>query len=228
MVNAKGKHKLVEDKYLDDNGCSELIDRYKLSKPIAYTSGDSAFRSDSSLGKMYKFFRFSKTFDETKKSSCWDLIEEDLKMLKNIHKDLNFKKPGKTVCYIQFFGFGKAIKEDMVRPDIKKIIIKQPCANCGTSSQIECDHKNDLKNDTRVLNKSTQKLSDFQPLCNHCNKTKRGAKKKMLVEGKRQPAPGFNIKFTEGNESYDKKDPNWHKGSYWGDCIAFKSKLTIK
>ena len=53
------KIKYFKDNYLDPNGCSELIERYGLGPELAYTSGDSTvFRSDSMIGKEYKFFRF--------------------------------------------------------------------------------------------------------------------------------------------------------------------------
>ena len=54
-------------------------------------------------------------------------------------------------------------------------------------------------------------------------------KKKMMKEGKRQPAPpGFTVAFTEGDETLDMNDLYWYKGTYWGDCKAFKEKFTLK
>ena len=64
-----------------------------------------------------------------------------------------------------------------IRNDIKKSITKLNCVVCGSASEIICDHKNDLYNDIRVLNIKTQKQTDFQALCNHCNLQKRQVSK---------------------------------------------------
>lgn len=51
----------------------------------------------------------------------------------------------------------------------------------------------------------------------------------MESTGKRIGAThlGFSIDFTEGDETLDRSDPNWHKGTYWGDCLDFKKKLSL-
>jgi hypothetical protein len=218
--------------YLKDDGYSSLITRYDLPPPFAYTSGDSIFRSEGQLGKTHHLFRFSKTLDYSKKSKCWNLSEDDKKMLTDIHSSLTFyKKGGTTVEYIQFFGLStKPIIDQGIRKDISSAIRKQPCANCGTTSNIECDHKNDLKNNPRVLNLTTQTIEDFQSLCKHCNDVKRGVKAKMMTANKRIGATqlGFLIDFTEGSDILDKDDPYWYKGTYWGDCMDFKKKLSLK
>ena len=64
----------------------------------------------------------------------------------------------------------------IIHPISKNILLKiksQNCVSCGSSNDIICDHKNDFYNNKRVLKIQTQKLSDFQPLCNHCNLLKR-------------------------------------------------------
>jgi hypothetical protein len=80
----------------------------------------------------------------------------------------------------------------------------------------------------RVLNSRTQKLSDFQPLCKHCNDVKRDAIKKMEQDKRRPSAIDIPIfkalelpSYTHGNEHYDILDPNWAIGTYWYDPIAF-------
>jgi hypothetical protein len=222
------KKKFVKD-YLSETGHSVLLERYNLPKGLAYTSGDGIFRSDSALGKTYKFFRFSPTFDLKKKSNCWILSETEIAILTAIHQTLSFPaKSGSTVYYIQFFGKAEVdLEEDLPRNDIKAVICKRPCANCGTHSDIQCDHKNDLKNDPRVLNKKTQELADFQALCRHCNDVKRGCKKQMLQTGMRYSATqlGFPMAFTRGDARLLLTDPHWYVGTYWGDCLAFKQCL---
>lgn len=229
-MSKESKDSIIKRLYLDEQGCSEPIDRYDLPKPLAYTSGDSPFRNDGPLGKEYKMFRFSRTLDfNTKVSNCWSLSDEDKSMIQSIHKKLDFpkEKKGNDVCFIQFFGKGDKINDQSVRQDIFNEIRKKSCANCGTNTNIECDHKNDLKNDKRVLIKETQTLDDFQPLCKHCNATKREVLKKMKKTNKRIGAKylHFKIDFTEGDETLNIDDPNWYKGTYWGDCIKFKQSI---
>ena len=102
--------------------------------------------------------------------------------------------------------------------------------NCLSAEEIQCDHKNDLKNDPRVTqDMKTQTLEDFQPLCRHCNMLKKSAKEHMTKTGKRYSAHnlGYSVAFTEGDETLDQSDPHWYIGTYWGDCLAFKQKLTL-
>lgn len=77
--------------YLDEEGCSACIERYKLPTGLYYTSGDSpVFRSDSIIGKEYKMFRFSPRFDIQKASQCWNMTSEEEQQLRDIHKTLVF------------------------------------------------------------------------------------------------------------------------------------------
>lgn len=239
---SKSDSEKFKEKYLKEDGTSKLIERYKLKEPFHYTSGDSIIRNDSTLGKQYKFFRFSrKLYFSEKTSNCWNLTDEDKEMLTKIHSKLKFPQKGdknyfnnnsRVVYYIQFFGKGNKIKDEDVRSDIKKEIYKYPCVHCGTKENIQVDHKNDLKNNPRVLIKKTQKLEDFQPLCAKCNSLKRSAKQNMLKTNKRYGAKkldlDYPIDFIEGDETLNKEDPNWYIGTYWGDCKAFRQSLFKK
>tara|TARA_R110002012_G_scaffold253614_2_gene432664 strand:+ start:106 stop:831 length:726 start_codon:yes stop_codon:yes gene_type:complete len=240
MTTNNSKIKYFKDNYLDQNGCSEPIERYGLGPELAYTSGDSpVFRSDSPVGKEYKFMRFSPTLDFKKRSNSWKkLTEEDKEMLTQIHSKLIFPKKGDdnyhgsgtVVYYLQFFGKGDKIIDQGIKPEIRKEICKLLCSNCKTNIDIQCDHKNDLKNDPRVLSYDTQTMDDFQPLCRHCNDVKRGVKCEMMKLGKRIGAKklDYNVDFTQGDETLDMDDPDWYKGTYWGDCKAFKQSLNMK
>jgi len=219
------KPQLVKDMYLDDNGCSELIYRKNLKPPLSWTSGDSAFRSDSQLAKEYKFFRFSNTFNARNHSQCWDFTDDDEKKMREIHSSLEFEMKGSYVEYIQFFGKVDRINDDKcIAPWIRKEICSMSCCNCGSKKNIQCDHKDDFKIDTSVLDPDTQKLEHFQPLCGSCNTRKREDKKKTIKSGKRQPPPShidFDIDFVEGDETFDSNNPN-RVGTYWYDCVLFR------
>lgn len=227
------KTKQFTTDFLNKEGKSSLIVRYSLPKYCAYTSGDGIFRNDGWLGKKYKFCRFSEKFKLHRKTSrAWDLTDEDRAMLLEEHGNLTFPKKGTQVYYIKFYGLGIQRRAATIRANIKKEICMFPCVSCGTTTGVECDHKNDLvleQNDERVLNTQTQTLTDFQPLCKHCNDVKRAVKAKMMREGRRQGAPGFpsHLAFTEGDETLDMSDLYWYKGTYWGDVVMFKAKLFI-
>ncbi len=172
------KINIFKDKYLDVNGQSKLIERYEeLDSRLRWTSGDSIFRFDGILGKKYKYCTFKKK--EIRYS--WDKNELEQNKIENQHKQIKFPiKCGNSVHFIKFYG--KKEKEDLIdegiRKDIWKTITQMNCLNCFTNKDIQCDHKNDLKNDPRVLIKETQQLDDFQPLCRHCNMKKKKCKTK--------------------------------------------------
>jgi hypothetical protein len=216
--------------HLTATGTSTMIRRYDLPAPWAYTSGDGIFRSDSTLGRKHKFCRFGAKFDGYRRiSQAWRLCITDgeTKMLEKEHSTLIFpEKPGVAVHYIKFYGHAPPIVNEGIRRDIVKAITALPCASCGTSTGIECDHKNDLwiYNDQRIGYKEQQLLGDFQPLCKHCNDVKRAVLARTNNEQKRQPAPGFpHMPFSKGSSTFDKTDPYWYVGTYWGDVQAFKN-----
>jgi len=240
MPNKKkiSKAELFIKTYLDKYGKSKIIERYnELIEPLRWTSGDGLFRSDKLFCKKYKLFRFKKNIDWNAKSHQWELTEEEREKIQEIHDKLLKNWPTDdssttTVIYLQVFGKLENTKNinNNIRDNIKAIIKKRPCANCCTKTNIQCDHKNSLKNDPDVMDTKTQTLDHFQPLCGHCNTTKRQAEISAKNKGKRYSAKhfGYQIDFTEGDEILNKDDPNWYIGTYWGDCLAFKSKLALK
>ena len=118
-----------------------------------------------------------------------------------------------------------------IRKDIHEYHKKMGCVVCGSRSDLVTDHKNDLYNDTRVLDSKTQTIDDFQCLCNHCNLQKRQVSKKTKELGKRIGATAipsyaiFGIDFVEGDETFDEKDINAMVGTYWYDPVEFAKKL---
>jgi 5-methylcytosine-specific restriction endonuclease McrA len=112
---------------------------------------------------------------------------------------------------------------------IKKTITCQPCVICGTTTEIICDHKNDLYDDQRVLNTSTQSLNDFQPLCNHCN-----LRKRQIVKHEKDTQKRFTVKMLPQYkyEIYPFLFP-WEQYaygigracSYWYDPVEFQKKI---
>ena len=170
---------------------------------------------------------FNQIASEAKENGCSNWIDIDtLKSHFNWSKNGNGRK-GKFLGLIKYnweanyeknkvvairtTGFDKAVerakmlKNRPILPDIKKVMKIKHCLHCNKKGCIP-DHKNDLYNDPRVHNKTTQLLSDFQPLCNACNLLKAKTFVKTEKQGKRQPAPfiytdlGFP-KFIKGDET---------------------------
>jgi hypothetical protein len=119
----------------------------------------------------------------------------------------------------------------LIRHDILKKNKQNNCVICGTTSEIICDHKNDLYNDVRVLNTATQLFEDFQALCNHCNLQKRQICKyecenQLIYSAKKIPQFSFyNFDFPWEKKVFDKNDINCKVGTYWYDPIEFNCKI---
>lgn len=118
-----------------------------------------------------------------------------------------------------------------IRKDIEKHHKKVGCVVCGSKSLLVTDHKNDLYNDPRVLNRRLQTIDDFQCLCNHCNLQKRQVSKTTLRKGNRIGATSirslavFGIDFIDGDKSFNKDDVDAMKGTYWYDPVEFMKKI---
>lgn len=120
-----------------------------------------------------------------------------------------------------------------IRTNIKKDIQNLSCVVCGSNSCIVCDHKNDLYNDTRVLNIHTQTNDDFQPLCNHCNLQKRQVCKKekmtgILYSAKNIPQYSvYEFEFPWEKKAYDPTDIYTKTNTYWYDPKEFNRLLYL-
>ena len=142
-------------------------------------------------------------------------------------KDISNRK-AKSIVGIKIYGFHSENTKRTIRKDIKKKVITKPCIVCGSSSNIVCDHKNDMYNDERVLSTETQIIHDFQPLCQHCNLQKRQINKKTRELKKLSPATDipmlkpFGIEFINNIEKiYDETDTNLVENCFWTDPVKF-------
>jgi 5-methylcytosine-specific restriction endonuclease McrA len=198
---------------------SEFIDEYS---PLQLGNGGSWCRFDNIKYKCFTIknngkIRFTKDFTDCEKQQ-----------IKHQYAELvQPKEKGNTIKYIKFCGYSKLNTGRPISQKIRDHFRNKSCVSCGTTSNIEVDHKNGLYNDIKVLQTLTQTIDDFQPLCRHCNQVKRESIKKMKETGVRPSALDipilkiFNIDYTTGNEIYDENDPNWGIGTYWYDPIKF-------
>jgi len=113
----------------------------------------------------------------------------------------------------------------------KQITNGATCVICGTSSEIVCDHKNDLYNDDRVLDVVTQTLDDFQPLCNHCNLQKRQVCKNEELSEKLYSAKSiaryrqYEFEFPWEKKAYDRNLLSCKADTFWYDPVEFDRKI---
>lgn len=116
-------------------------------------------------------------------------------------------------------GYNKNTKiNQAVRTDILKKVQVQRCVILDIGTNIECDHKDGMKDDWRLNDKSFQKIEDFQPLSKTANDAKRQHCKKCKETGKRYDAKnlGYFESYVLGNES-----SKTCVGCYWYDPKEF-------
>lgn len=139
-----------------------------------------------------------------------------------------FLQTNKGVGIIGIFVHSRRTNKQQrpISKTIHKKITSLSCVVCGTQNTI-CDHKNDLYNDIRVLNLETQLISDFQPLCNHCNLQKRQICKteeqteKLYSAKNIQRYNVYPFEFPWEKKAFDKTDINCKNATYWFDPIEF-------
>jgi len=212
------------------NNYTNIISREKLKEYPNLNWGNNGI-GDRWAGKKYNYSTITKKDSKLYSNNQNDYVP--LAILQEFRKTYNSKNSG----IIGIFVHSKKNILDNSRPirnDIKKEIIKSNCVVCGSFSSIICDHKNDLYNDRRVLNSQTQKITDFQALCNHCNLQKRQVckteKENMkLYSAKNIPSIksmcNFDIPWEK--KVYDINCITTKEDTFWYDPIEFNRKLMI-
>lgn len=120
-------------------------------------------------------------------------------------------------------GFKKAIHSSNIRADIIKIITERNCAILDVKAQIECDHKDGMKNDLTVADTKSQSAEDFQALSKAANDAKRTHCGRCKKSGKRFDARrlGYRVSFTHGDEN-----TKVCQGCYWYDPKKFNAEIS--
>ena len=126
---------------------------------------------------------------------------------------------GGKIFAIKTDGFNKNLKiNQSIRNDILKVIKTKRCVILDISTNIECDHKDGMKDDWRLNNINNQNIDDFQALSKTANDAKRQHCKKCIETGKRYDAKrlGYKESYVYGNES-----TKTCVGCYWYDPHKF-------
>ena len=134
------------------------------------------------------------------------------------------RKENNRIFSVKTDGFNKRRKiNQTIRSDILKTVQKQRCVILDISTNIECDHKDGMKDDWRLNNINAQELKDFQPLTKTANDAKRQHCKKCLETGKRYDAKrlGYKESYILGSEN-----SKTCVGCYWYDPKKFNEKIS--
>lgn len=135
---------------------------------------------------------------------------------------------GNSIDAIKLAGFNDNNFSQYIKAEIKKEIKSRRCVVLGTSNP-EVDHKNGMKNESRVMQNEDQKISDFQPLSKAANDAKRQYCKECCKNKKRFDAKnlGYPMSFYFGEENHNFEE-NACVGCYWYDPLEFKRHLQFQ
>ena len=197
---------------------------------LKFGNGGGWSRFDDSFGKKYRVCTIKCNCKIRYSVNCSE--EDKIKVDKEFNEMNIAKIKGNYITFIKIIGIPKMDDNSSrsIRSDIRAHFAKKHCVTCGDSN-IEIDHKNGEYNNPRVMTTSTQTIDDFQALCKHCNDMKRQTYVWQKKNNKRYPATNipmfshFGIKYVEGDETYDPKDPNGMVGTYWYDPVDFMKRI---
>ena len=138
------------------------------------------------------------------------------------------RTPGNSIDAIRLSGYNEDNYSQYIRADIKREIKSRRCVILGTSNP-EVDHKNGMKNESRVMQNENQKISDFQPLSKAANDAKRQYCKECKASGVRYDAKllGYPMSYYFGVAKHNGEE-NACVGCYWYDPLEFKKHLAEK
>lgn len=163
----------------------------------------------------------------------WGRKSSSLAKKYNIETDKTITS-GVKIDRIRLNGFNtKKSFNQSIRKDIRDFYKDKNCVMLGIkgnseNTKIEIDHKDGRKDDDRVSNTKTQKLSDFQPLTKAANDAKRQICKRCKETNKRWSAKnikGNPFDFYIGNENYSEE--LGCTGCYQYDPVEYR-KVTVK
>lgn len=136
--------------------------------------------------------------------------------------------PGNGIDRIRLNGFNDNDFSQHINAEIKRTIKSRRCVVLGTSNS-EVDHKNGMKNESRVMRNENQRLSDFQPLSKAANDAKRQFCKECRRTGIRFDTKllGYPMSYYAGGKTHNFEEDAC-VGCYWYDPLEFKRHLVPK
>ena len=126
-----------------------------------------------------KNYRFTVVYTTKRKPLHRNTIQEDESRFENVKSSfIHLNKPSNGGEVLGLFIWGRTSSNSRYIPVwIRERVCYEGarCLICDTDSRIECDHVND----DYEIPLDQLKVSDFQALCQSCNKKKREASKKV-------------------------------------------------
>lgn len=144
-----------------------------------------------------------------------------------VERDKSITQGNRTDA-IRTIGFNDVDYSQHINASIKRHIRKQRCVILGTSNP-EVDHKNGMKNESRVMRNEDQRLSDFQPLSKAANDAKRQFCKECIRTGIRYDAKklGYPMSYYKAGATHGGEE-NACEECFWYDPLEFRRHLKEK
>lgn len=182
-----------------------------------FVNKDSGFSSEIEIDELAKYHH---SFYTTNGGDWCRSNQGYLGSRYNIKRDLRRGR----IFSVKIDGYNKKTKiNQSIRSDIFKEIRSKRCAILDIGTNTEVDHKDGMKDDWRLNDKSFQKLDDFQPLSKTANDAKRQHCKRCLETGIRYDAKklGYSESYVFGNAN-----SKTCVGCYWYDPRAFNKEIS--
>lgn len=179
-----------------DNGWHYITDLEKITGLSLRGNGSAQLQNDRGLGKLY-------------------LIEKQYG---------SSTQGARTIESVRTIGHAthhQTHRASSIPKAVRLWLAGKPCSFCGTTVQLECDHRDGRKDPL-----PDPLPSHFQALCKHCNGLKREACKACVKTGKRFDARvlGYRTAYTVGGELFEPRQPRC-VGCLWHDPVDFRSKI---
>ena len=197
--------------------------KYELKPEILGRAFEKMFVKEEGFSSVITMEELEKYHHSFHTTNGGDWCRSNQSYLGKKYNIIREKKNGK-IFSVKTDGFNKQTKINQnIRSDILKEIQAQKCCILDIGTNIECDHKDGMKDNWKLNDKSQQKIEDFQPLSKTANDAKRQHCKNCIKTGKRYDAKklGYKESYIYGTES-----SKTCSGCYWYDPKYFNQKIS--